>query len=168
MELYHWDVLATSKEDVSRWMFHLRLVWDVVRTYWLYAVVIYFLDVVTNIFYHVIETYHELVVKCLISDVPATLLRHTEWCCWNVVTTFSCQVEDASKYLRQKVMIMTLVIFWFSYFWLILLKSIYNPYLHFHYNSQLVKFVIRININLLIAINCCRCLSVFTHVSPFS
>ena len=76
VELYHWDVLATSKEDVSRWMFHLRLVWDVVRTYWLYAVVIYFLDVVTNIFYHVIETYHELVVKCLISDVPATLLRY--------------------------------------------------------------------------------------------
>lgn len=85
--------------------------------------------------------------KCLISDVPATLLRHTEWCSWNVVTTFSCQVEDASKYLRQKVMIMTLVIFWFSYFWLILLKSIYNPYLHFHYNRQLVKLVIRININ---------------------
>ena len=136
--------------DVQRrrcWMLHLRLVWDIVRTYWLYAVVIYSLDVVTTIVYPVIETYHGLAVKCLISDVPATLLRHTKWCCWSVVTTFSCRVEDAPKHFRQKVMIVTLLIFWFSYFWSILLKSLYNPYLHVHYKRQLVKLVIGININ---------------------
>ena len=92
-------------EDVPparRWMFHLRLVWEVIKTlvrllmvrrcYVLLRVVAAFLnDVVKTYHWDVLVTYHRDVVGCFIWDIPASL-GWTERRCHDVITTSFCRV----------------------------------------------------------------------------
>ena len=58
------------------WVFHLRLVWDVVKTY----------------HWDVLATFHWDVVGCFIWDVPATSLGRTERRRYDVATTSCCRL----------------------------------------------------------------------------
>ena len=60
------------------WVFHLRLVWDVV------------------------EMHHWDVVGCFIWDVPATSLGRTERCRYDVATTSCCRVGTWSWKISQR------------------------------------------------------------------
>ena len=83
-------------------MFHLRLVWEVIKTlvrllmvrrcYVLFRVVAAFLnDVVKTYHWDVLVTYHRDVVGCFIWDIPASL-GWTERRCHDVITTSFCRV----------------------------------------------------------------------------
>ena len=83
-----------------RLVFHLRLVWYVVKMYWWDVVVTSSWDVLTTFQEDAVETYHwdvfatlhQDVVGCFIWDVPATSLGCREWRRYNVATTSCCRV----------------------------------------------------------------------------
>ena len=83
-----------------QWVFHLRLVWDVVETYWWDVVVTSPWDVIMTYQKDVVKTYHWdvlvmfywHVVGCFIWDVPATSLGRTERRRYDVTTTLCCRV----------------------------------------------------------------------------
>ena len=97
------DVPLRRLSDVPpwrRWVFHLRLVWDVVETYQWHVDVTYPWDVVTTFLngvlgtYHwdALATFHWDVVGCFTWDVPARSLGRTKRCCHDVVTTSTCRI----------------------------------------------------------------------------
>ena len=86
-----------------RWVFHLRLAWDVVKTYWWDVAVTCSWDVITTSqkdvaeTYHwdVLTTFHRDVVGCFIWDVFATSLGRTERRRYDVATTSCCRMGNA-------------------------------------------------------------------------
>ena len=83
-----------------RWLFHLRLFWDVEETHWWGVVVTSSWDVVTTLQYDVVETYHwdvlptfhRDVVGCFIWDVLATSLGRTERRRYDVAKKSCCRL----------------------------------------------------------------------------
>ena len=118
MEMYHSDVIgcfiwelqktSSRRNNGTSWIrtlrrlggvplrcrlvFHSRLIWDVVGTYWWDVVITCPWDLVTLYQQVVVKTYHWDAVGCFIWDVAATLLGRTERCHYDVATTSCCRV----------------------------------------------------------------------------
>ena len=75
-----------------RWVFHLRLVWDVLGTYPSDVVTTFLYDIVETYQWDVLATYHWDVVGCFIWDVLATSLWRIERRRCDVATTSLCRV----------------------------------------------------------------------------
>ena len=75
-----------------RWVFHLRLVWDVLGTYPSDVVTTFLYDIVETYQWDVLATYHWDVVGCFIWDVLATSLWRIERRHCDVATTSPCRV----------------------------------------------------------------------------
>ena len=101
-----------------RWVFHLRLIWDVVKTYWWDVVITSPWDVVTTYQEDVVKMYHWDVVGCFIWDVPATSLGCTERRRYDSATKSCCRVSSFSWELVWILFICENLFFLWKIFWI--------------------------------------------------